>query len=96
MLIDPFMKLCWALTILYTFCEAGERIKLAFCEIDDKVNQLKWYSFPTHLWRMLPVIMANTQETVNLKCFGSISCGLIAFEQVKLHAKKRTELFKYF
>lgn len=82
LLIDPFIKLCWAFVLLFAFCEVGDRIENAHSEINDKINGLKWYSFPSRLWQMIPMIMINSQEKMILKCFGSISSGRIVFKQV--------------
>lgn len=87
LLVDPILKSCWAFALLYTFCEIGDRIEKAHSEINDKINGLKWYSFPSNLWQMIPMIMMNSQKPMILKCFGTISSGRIVFKQASLYVK---------
>lgn len=59
----------------FTFCEFGERVKSAFDNIDYDINQLEWYMLPADVVKILPTILINVQQPVEIKCFGSIPCA---------------------
>lgn len=46
--------------------------------------KLDWYLFPSAIRRMLPTLIANVQQPVEIECFGSINCCRDAFKQVSL------------
>lgn len=73
---------CYAFGIAFLPCEVGQRISSAFEEIEDVTGQYRWYSFPNDVQRMLPMILINFQESVELECFGSFSCCREAFKKV--------------
>lgn len=71
--------------LVFTACELCQRVSDAFEEIDDVIDQLDWYKYPSDIKRMLPMIMINAQEPTIIECFGSISCSRMVFKQV-LHS----------
>lgn len=63
-------------------CELGERMSGAFEKIDVTIEKFDWYLFPIGVKRMLPMVMAGTQQPVALECFGSIACSREVFRKV--------------
>lgn len=68
--------------LLFITCEIAERICSKFDEIDDEINQSKWYLFPLEMQQVLPIIMANAQAENYFECFGSIRCNRENFKMV--------------
>lgn len=72
----------WTLGTDFFYCEFGERMSEPFEKIDDAIDQLDWYTFPNEIKRMLPIIIMNVHETVDISAFGSISCSRETFKKV--------------
>lgn len=87
---DSTMLFLTIVDIFYSFgvvclvCEIGQQISNAYDDIDDIINQLDWYLFPYQIQRMLPMVFINSQESVTLQCFGSISCDRDNSKKVSL------------
>lgn len=77
------------LVIVFIVSELGQRLNNAFEEIDLTIEQFDWYIFPIEIQRMLPMIIANAQQTVSLECFGSIACAREVFKNVSSRAIKK-------
>lgn len=69
------IELCYAFDILAIICEIGQRYCNGFDGFIKKIDQFKWYLFPLELQQILPIVITNAQQTVTLKCFGSIACN---------------------
>lgn len=76
---------CYAFGMTFLTCELGQRMSNAFEEIHDVIGHFHWYLFPDEIKRMLPMILMNLQEPVELKCFGSFSCCRDSFKKVKFY-----------
>lgn len=72
----------FALALVYNSCETGQRIANAFDGIDFTIDLYAWYLFPDDIQRMLPMIIANSQQPITLECFGSIACARQVFKSV--------------
>lgn len=72
----------WAFNLVFFSTEIGQRFSNAFEEIDDEMNQIDWYRLPIKIQRLLPIAMMNTQATVAIDCFGSLSCNHETFRKV--------------
>lgn len=68
--------------MVFFSCEIGQRLCIAYEELDDKIGQFKWYSFPTEIQRILLILMINTQQPVEVLCFGSTACNRETFKKV--------------
>lgn len=66
---------CIAFGIVLVVCELAQRACDYFNDIDQMVIQWKWYLLPNGVQRLLPMIMMNVQQPVELECFGRISCN---------------------
>lgn len=71
-----------ALALVFINCELCQRISDAYEQVDITIVQFEWYLFPNDIQRMLPIIIANAQQPVELECFGSIKCGREVFKNV--------------
>lgn len=60
---------------LFYICDFHQQMSNAFDEINDKIVQMSWYRFPNEINRMLPMILMVTQQPVEFRFFGSISCS---------------------
>lgn len=65
-------------------CEVCERTSQTLEECSDMVEQFDWYSFPTDVQRMFPMILAFMQEPIEAKCFGTIACDRAMFKYVRI------------
>lgn len=76
------MQLFFSFGGVFSFCEFGERVSMAFDEINIEIDQLKWHLLPCKIQRMLPIIFMAAQEPVEFHIFGSTSCNRKAFKKV--------------
>lgn len=83
MLVVPLFELFWAFTLVLLSCELGSRISNEFEEINERIDQLKWYLFPLEMRRLMMMIEMNSQEWVGFACFGSIPCDRETFKKVR-------------
>lgn len=74
----------FTLFILFITCELGGQISSDFDGINDQINQFDWYLCPLKVQKILPPIMANLQQPVEFKCFGSFACNRDTFKAVSL------------
>lgn len=72
-----------AVGIIFAACEIGQRMCNAFEEIEDITGQYCWYLFPYEIKKILPMILMNLQEPVELQIFGSFCCDRDAFKKVR-------------
>lgn len=64
-------------------CEVNQRTHDACIEIGDEIDQINWYLFSQKLQRMLPIIIIVAQQSVAIRCFGSIQCNREVLKKVK-------------
>ena len=74
----------WSFALVFIVCELGQRVSNGFDDIDSKIDQLRWYKLPKDLWRMLPILMAGSQNPARLAVFGSIKCNRESFKLVRI------------
>lgn len=75
-------QVCYAFGATFISCELGQRTNNGYCDIDAIMGQFDWYLYPNEIQRILPAIIANSQQPVYIKCFGSISCSRETFKKV--------------
>lgn len=71
-----------AFVLVFIFCELGERLTHRFNRIDNEVLCLSWYMYPLKVKKILPMIVAGTQEPFILTGFGNVPCTRAAFKSV--------------
>lgn len=76
----------YAFGVVFTVCELFQRLTDGFDEINDVIDQLKWYQFPDEIQKMLPTLLIIVQKPVVIKCFGSISCCRETFKEVSFYS----------
>lgn len=81
-LVALFVQLFESFLTVFGVCELGERLCMAFNEINIAIEQLKWYLFPHQIRKMLPTILVVSQEPVGLSIFGSMLCNRKTFKEV--------------
>lgn len=73
---------CWGLSITFCACELGQQLTNTLGKINDKLEQLDWYLFPTEIQRILPTVMNNIQQPIVIECFGIICASREQFGKV--------------
>lgn len=71
------------MNLVLLVCEVGQRITDEFRGVDEAFGNVHWYLLPLELQRMLPLIIAYTQEPVIIAFFGSASCTRNQFKKVR-------------
>lgn len=96
LVVVSIYELLGTITFLFAPCELGERICSEYDDINNLVSQYDWHLFPHEIQRLLPMIMANAQEEVGVKWFGSYLCNRLTFKVVGhiLFARQIHRLFK--
>lgn len=72
-----------SMATVFIICEFSQRVNNTFNELNERLDQLKWYLFPIKNRRMLPLVMGFVQQPIALECFGSISCCREVFKGVR-------------
>lgn len=80
--MNRFIELFFSLFGLFGFCEFGERLKVAFDEINIEIDQIKWYLLPCRTQQMISIMLIFIQKPVEIGIFGSVSCNRITFKKV--------------
>lgn len=73
---------CQALALLFFATETGQICCNKFEGINDKVNELDWYLLPVEIQRMLPTILAHTQQPVFIYCYGGTTASRETLKKV--------------
>lgn len=77
-----FWQIFVSLAFIFVVCDLGQGIANAFDGIDLTISKLNWYKFPIEITNMLPILIINAQQPVELKVFGSASCSYQNFQKV--------------
>lgn len=73
----------WAAFLLFASCELSERLDSnALTELNDEMDQLKWYLLPIEAQKMLPLLFMYWREPLLIKFFGSIASSREQFKKV--------------
>lgn len=75
--------LYWPFALIFFFCYFGEMINGEFAELYDVITQSNWYLYDIEIQRMIPIILAGTQNPPVLKGFGNVMCTRDSFQKVK-------------
>lgn len=82
MVFLAIFQTCDLLGSLLITCEFCQQISNAFGEINDDTQHLFWYRYPDEIQRILPMISMATQQPVEFRCIGSVSCSRETFKKV--------------
>lgn len=72
--MDAIIEAFYSVFNVFTCCELGERLTIAYDGLECEIEQFEWFAFPIEIQRILPIIMNSGQQTVTLQYFGSF-CG---------------------
>ena len=86
----------YAYGTVFAICELSEHVGNLFNKINDIFGQLDWYLFPEKIQKMLPIVLAMTQQPIEIGCFGSIACTRETFKKVKFQQFLKTTSFYYY
>lgn len=68
--------------LTFIACELGHREIYSFVAISNRIEELNWYLFPIDVQKMMPIIIQNAVEPIEIGCFGSITCKRDSFKKV--------------
>lgn len=74
-----------AFVLVFFASEAGQRFSNAFFQLEELANDLNWPQFPSKVQRILPVIIFNVQQPIEIQFFGSAVCGREQFKKASIH-----------
>lgn len=63
-------------------CELCQQVCNGFEEMNRAMDQFHWPSYPIDLRRVLPIVIMFTQQPIEFKVFGSITCCRESFKNV--------------
>lgn len=81
-ILDAPMIASWMFELLFAICELGERVTIGFESFGDELERCDWYKLPTKMQRMHLMFLVDTQQPVNIECFGNILCTRDTFKKV--------------
>lgn len=81
-IMNLVLIMCLSFVIIYGVCEFGEKMTGAFEEINDAYDRFAWTVFPHDVQTLMPILIMAAQKPIELRVFGSISCGRITFRNV--------------
>lgn len=81
-MIAAIIELVCSFTLLLLACELAGRLSYRFENVNDLIDQFDWYAFPLEMQKILPVMMMNAQQPVEVKSFGSIASNRETFRKV--------------
>lgn len=74
-----------AFVLVFFASEAGQRFSDAFRQLENVANRLNWYHFPNKVQRILPLVIFNVQQPIEIQFFGSAVCGREQFKKVSAY-----------
>lgn len=74
--------MAYAFGFVGVYCELCERVRHGFEEISYAIYDLEWYTYPSEVRRLLPIIVQHAQQPVELVAFGNIPCTRNTFKNV--------------
>lgn len=81
-MVTLIFQLFGTIVTIFGYCEFGERVGMAFDQINIAIEQLKWYLLPHKTRKMLLNILIVAQEPIEFNIFGSVSCNRKTFKEV--------------
>lgn len=97
--IDPLLlassvgEVFWSFSIVFIYCDFGERVTSEFNQITEAVYQFDWYTFPMKIQQMMPNIIIATQEPVVVRGFANTMCTRESFKMVSINEFAASILF---
>lgn len=80
--IPPLVLAFWSFIEIFMLCNFGEMVMNSFNEINDAISTCDWYLFSMEIQRMLPLILMNSQHSIQFRGFGNIEISRNSFKSV--------------
>lgn len=65
-------------------CEPGEWVAAHFEGFSKKLEQCNWHLLPIDIKRLYLIFLIDTQQPINIQCYGGILCTRDTFKKVAL------------
>ena len=87
----------FASTFMYMFmlCEPGERVTNAFEKFNEELEQCNWHLLPPNLRRLYLIFVMDTQQPINIQCYGGILCTRETYKSVITSQLIFTSIYLY-
>ena len=82
--------------LLFVAFELAGKISIEFENINDLIDEFDWHLFPMEIQRRLPMIIANVQQPVGFRCFGSFLSNRDTFKKVSLRVGGKETKYCWF
>lgn len=76
------MASSWGFTLIFVVCEPGEYVTKEFDAFGKELGQCDWHSLPNKLRRLYLIFLLDTQQSINIECYGRILCIRDTFKKV--------------
>lgn len=87
--VQSLLSVVWSFVIVFAICEFGERLTMQFVVFSETISQCRWYTYPIEMQRILPILIANTQQPGFIESYGNIECTRDSFKKVSNSHKCR-------
>lgn len=75
----------WSFSLIYLACEFGEQMTTHFENLEETYCQCHWYLFSLEMQRMFIAVLANVQQPIVVRSFGTNTpCTRAIFKKVCL------------
>lgn len=75
----------WVFGPLFVVCELGERMTYQFERFHQELERCDWHTLSIKMQRMYLVFVSDTQQTMNIACYGNILCLRDTFRKVFIY-----------
>lgn len=76
------MAVSWTFTFIFMVCEPGEHVTQDFNAFDKEVEQCYFYMLQNPMKRLYLIFLLDTQQSINIQCYGRILCTRNTLKQV--------------
>lgn len=83
MLIEMVFEVLYSFCVIFITCEMNQQLTNDYEDIEYVIGQFDWYLLPADVQRILPIIVINAQQAVNIQCFGSTNANRESFQKVR-------------
>lgn len=91
----------WVFLFDIMVCEFGQWVAIRFEQFGEELEKCDWHLLPTELQRLHLIFLLNTQQEVNIQCYGGIPCTREISKKVMINGNhifinKNLEITDYF
>lgn len=83
-LLRPIILVLWAFGTHFLFCECGEMVTNQFNKFNDALDQCSWYLFSIRMQKQFVIVLANAQQSTNIRGYGNMLCARQSFKTVSM------------